>query len=194
MVLSKFMLLVGIVLTLGIVQTENVALAQEQTPAPEVQQQIDPTNTLVLELSNNGKVLIALRPDKAPNHVERIKSLTRQGFYNGTKFHRVIEGFMAQGGDPTGTGTGGSKLPDLAAEFNDLPHVRGAVSMARTSNPNSANSQFFIVFAPSLWLDRQYTVWGQVIDGMDAVDAIERGEPPAMPTSITKAYILADQK
>jgi peptidylprolyl isomerase len=140
-------------------------------------------------LSTGGKVLIGMRPDKAPNHVERIRTLAGEGFYNNTVFHRVIDGFMAQAGDPTGTGMSGSKLPNLKAEFNDLPHVRGTVSMARTNDPNSANSQFFIVFEPSMWLDGQYTVWGRVIEGMDAVDAIERGEPPANPTKIVKAYI-----
>jgi peptidylprolyl isomerase len=149
-----------------------------------------PKDTLVLELSNGGKVTIAMRPDKAPGHVARIRELAGQGFYNNTVFHRVIDGFMAQGGDPTGTGMSGSKLPDLKAEFNDLPHVRGTVSMARTNDPNSANSQFFIVFEPSMWLDGQYTVWGRVTDGMDAVDSIERGEPPANPTKILKAYTL----
>jgi cyclophilin family peptidyl-prolyl cis-trans isomerase len=152
--------------------------------------QSDPKNTLVLELSTGGKVLIGMRPDKAPAHVERIRTLTAEGFYNNTVFHRVIDGFMAQGGDPTGTGMSGSKLPNLKAEFNDLPHLRGTVSMARTNDPNTANSQFFIVFEPSMWLDGQYTVWGRVIEGMDAVDAIERGEPPANPTKIVKAYIL----
>jgi cyclophilin family peptidyl-prolyl cis-trans isomerase len=151
-------------------------------------------NTLIIELSNGGKITIAMRPDKAPKHVERIKTLARQGFYNGTKFHRVIEDFMAQGGDPTGTGTGGSKLGDLPAEFNDLPHLRGTLSMARSNSPNSANSQFFICFAPTPYLDGQYTAWGRVIDGMDAVDSIERGEPPASPTKIAKAYILSDGK
>ena len=161
-------------------------LAQDNAPAN------DPENTLVLQLSNGGSVSIAMRPDKAPQHVARIKELTRSGFYDGTPFHRVIPGFMAQGGDPTGTGMSGSKLPNLPAEFNDLPHMRGTASMARTNDPNTANSQFFIVFEPSGWLDGQYTVWGRVIEGMDAVDAIEVGEPPANPTKIVKATILAD--
>jgi cyclophilin family peptidyl-prolyl cis-trans isomerase len=163
----------------------GIVMAQD-TPVP----QSDPKNTLVLELSTGGKVSIGMRPDKAPGHVERISTLAAEGFYNNTVFHRVIDGFMAQGGDPTGTGMSGSKLPNLKAEFNDLPHVRGTVSMARTNDPNTANSQFFIVFEPSMWLDGQYTVWGRVIEGMDAVDAIERGEPPANPTKIVKAYIL----
>lgn len=165
-------------------------MAAEEAPT----QQNDPQNMWVLQLSNGGSVSIALRPDKAPKHVERIKALTRQGFYNGIIFHRVIDGFMAQGGDPTGTGSSGSKLPNLPAEFNELPHVRGAVSMARTNDPNSANSQFFIVFEPSTWLDGQYTVFGRVVQGMDVVDTIERGEPPAKPTKIVKASILADAK
>ncbi len=133
-----------------------------------------------------------MRPDVAPKTVERIKTLTRQHFYDGTIFHRVIDGFMAQGGDPTGTGTGGSKLPDLKAEFNDLPHVRGAVAMARAGEVDSANSQFYIVLSPTLKLDRNYTVWGRVISGMDHVDAIEKGEPPANPSKIVQASIAAD--
>jgi peptidylprolyl isomerase len=123
----------------------------------------------------DGPVVIALRPDLAPNHVARIKELTERGFYDGVVFHRVIPGFMAQTGDPTGTGRGGSDLPDLKAEFSGEEHVRGTVSMARSASPNSANSQFFICFADSPWLDRQYTVWGQVISGMEHVDAIKKG-------------------
>ncbi len=148
----------------------------------------------LLDLSTGGRVVIQLRPDKAPAHVERIKTLTRKGFYDGLQFHRVIEGFMAQGGDPKRTGEGGSDLPDLKAEFNDLPHMRGTVSMARTSDPDSANSQFFIMFQPMLKLDRHYTVFGRVIAGMRYVDAIERGEPPTHPTSILQASIAADHK
>jgi cyclophilin family peptidyl-prolyl cis-trans isomerase len=131
-------------------------------------------NTLIMELKS-GPVKIALRPDLAPNHVERIKTLAARGFYDGVVFHRVIPGFMAQTGDPTGTGTGGSELPDLKAEFSDAKHGRGTVSMARSSNPNSANSQFFICFDDAPWLDRQYTVWGQVVEGMEHVDAIKKG-------------------
>jgi peptidylprolyl isomerase len=153
---------------------------------------VDPENVLLLDLSTGGRVAIQLRPDIAPRHVERVKSLTRQRFYNGIVFHRVIEGFMAQTGDPTGTGEGGSQLPDLEAEFNGLPHVRGAVSMARTNEPNSANSQFFIMFAPRLTLDGKYSVFGRVISGMNYVDAIERGEPPANPSRILQASIAAD--
>ncbi len=131
-------------------------------------------------------------PQWAPAHVERIKTLVRQGFYNGIIFHRVIDGFMAQGGDPTGTGQGGSPLPDLKAEFNSMPHVRGTISMARTDQPDTANSQFFIVFYPRFALDRRYTNFGRVISGMDAVDNIVRGEPPVSPTKILQASMLTD--
>lgn len=154
----------------------------------------DPDNILVLDLSNGGRVLIRLMPAWAPNHVERIKTLTRQGFYNGIIFHRVIDGFMAQTGDPTGTGTGGSQLPDLKAEFNYMPHVRGTVSMARTDAPDTANSQFFIVFYPRFALDHRYTNFGRVIAGMQYVDTIQRGEPPQSPTKIVQASILSDGK
>ncbi len=148
-------------------------------------------NTLVLNLDSGGDVVIRLRPDLAPGHVERIKQLVNEGFYDGLVFHRVIDGFMAQGGDPTGTGTGGSKYPDLKAEFNAEPHVRGAVSMARTNNPNTANSQFFIVFDDARFLDKQYTVWGNVVEGMDHVDANPKGEPPRTPGKIVKASLRA---
>ena len=151
-----------------------------------------PDNTLVLQLSTGGPVRIQLRPDKAPNHVERIKTLTRQGFYNGLIFHRVIDGFMAQGGDPQGTGAGGSTLPDLKAEFNDLPHVRGVTSMARADQPDSANSQFFIMLMPTLRLDNRYTAFGRVLEGMQYVDALPKGEPPVEPGRIVRAYIEAD--
>jgi peptidylprolyl isomerase len=154
---------------------------------------IDAENVLVLDLSTGGRVRIIMRPDVAPKHVERVRALARQGFYDGTIFHRVIDGFMAQGGDPTGTGQGGSKLPDMDPEFNDLPHVRGAVAMARAQAENSANSQFYIVLQPVLKLDRSYTVWGRVITGMQYVDAIEKGEPPANPSRIVKASIEADK-
>lgn len=155
---------------------------------------VDPDNILVLDLSNGGRVLIRLMPQWAPNHVERIKTLVKQGFYNGIIFHRVIDGFMAQTGDPTGTGQGGSSLPDLKAEFNYIPHVRGSVSMARTDQPDTANSQFFIVFYPRFALDHRYTNFGRVIAGMDYVDAIERGEPPASPTKIVQASLLSEGK
>lgn len=149
----------------------------------------DPANRWTLELSNGGRVVIQLRPDIAPAHVYRIQQLTAQGFYNGLAFHRVIPGFMAQGGDPKGTGEGGSPLPDLSAEFNDIPHLRGVVSMARAEAPNSANSQFFIMFAPRFSLDHKYSAFGRVIEGMAAVDQITVGEPPAEPTRIVRATI-----
>ena len=152
----------------------------------------DPGNILLLDLTSGGQVAVQLRPDKAPNSVERIKVLARRGFYNGLTFHRVIEGFMAQGGDPKGDGTGGSDLPDLKAEFNDLPHVRGAMAMARAASDDSANSQFFIMLMPNLSLDGHYTVVGRVISGMQYVDAIEKGEPPANPTKIVRAAIASD--
>ena len=133
-------------------------------------------------------------PDWAPSHVERIKTLTRQGFYDGVIFHRVIEGFMAQGGDPTGTGQGGSEFPDLEEEFNPMPHLRGTVSMARAADDNSANSQFFIVFYPRFSLDKRYTNFGRVISNITGVDAINRGEPPANPTRILQASIASDNK
>ncbi|WP_421993656.1 peptidylprolyl isomerase [Qipengyuania sp.] len=154
----------------------------------------DLENILLLDLSNGERVAIRLKPDWAPNHVERIKTLTRQGFYDGVIFHRVIDGFMAQTGDPTGTGTGGSELPDIAEEFHRMPHVRGTVSMARAASPDSANSQFFIVFYPRFNLDNTYTNFGRVISNMAAVDAIQRGEPPANPTRIVQASIAADNK
>ncbi|MEY4850687.1 peptidylprolyl isomerase [Sandarakinorhabdus limnophila] len=149
----------------------------------------DAPTTLTLTLDSGGDVVIKLRSDVAPGHVERITTLARQGFYDGVKFHRVIPGFMAQGGCPKGTGTGGSDLPDLKAEFNDVPHVRGVCSMARTSAPNSANSQFFICFDDARFLDRQYTVWGEVTSGMEFVDALPKGEPPRAPGSIVKATV-----
>ena len=155
---------------------------------------VEPENILALDLSNGGRVLIRLMPAWAPGHVERIKTLAAQGFYNGIIFHRVIDGFMAQTGDPTGTGQGGSPLPDLKAEFNYIPHVRGSVSMARTDQPDTANSQFFIVFYPRFALDHRYTNFGRVIAGMDYVDAIERGEPPANPTKIVQASLLSEGK
>ncbi len=152
----------------------------------------DPANRLTLELSSGGKVVILLRPDAAPAHVERMRALVRQGFYDGLIFHRVIPGFMAQGGDPTGRGTGGSNKPNLKAEFSREPHVRGVVSMARTNDPNSANSQFFIVFDDATFLDNQYTVWGEVIEGMEHVDALPKGEPPRAPGKIVSMKVAAD--
>jgi cyclophilin family peptidyl-prolyl cis-trans isomerase len=153
---------------------------------------VAPENVVYLDLSNGGRVTLRLMPEWAPNHVERIKTLVKQGFYNGIIFHRVIDGFMAQTGDPTGTGGGGSKLPDLKAEFNSMPHLRGTLSMARTDSPDSANSQFFIVFYPRFALDRKYTVFGRVIAGMDVADNIERGEPPEHPTKILQASMATD--
>ena len=146
-------------------------------------------DTLTLTLSTGGDVVIKLRPDLAPGHVERITQLANEGFYDGVVFHRVIPGFMAQGGDPTGTGYHGSKLPDIKAEFSNEPHVRGTASMARSQNPDSANSQFFICFDDARFLDGQYTVWGQVESGMEHVDALPVGEPPANPGKIEKATI-----
>ena len=154
----------------------------------------DPETVWVLDLSNGQRVKARLQADWAPAHVARIKELTRAGFYDGVVFHRVIEGFMAQGGDPTGTGQGGSELPDLKAEFNPMPHVRGTLSMARAASDDSANSQFFIVFYPRFSLDKKYTNFGRVIENMEAVDAIVRGEPPAQPTYIVQASIAADNK
>ena len=151
----------------------------------------DELNTLVLNLDSGGDVVIRLRPDLAPGHVERIKQLVGEGFYDGVPFHRVIPGFMAQGGDPTGTGTSGSKYPDLKAEFSKEPHVRGTASMARTNAPNSANSQFFICFDDARFLDNQYTVWGNVVEGMEHVDALPKGEPPRQPGKIVKASLRA---
>ena len=153
----------------------------------------DPENTLVMDMSH-GKVVIEMRPDLAPGHVTHIKKLVREGFYDGVVFHRVIEGFMAQTGCPHGTGTGGSKYPNLKAEFNREPHVRGICSMARASNPDSANSQFFICFDDASFLDRQYTVWGKVIEGMDNVDKIKRGEPVQNPDKIKSIKVAADVK
>ena len=165
------------------------AVAQTATPAPVAP---DLENVLVLDLSTGGRVTIQMYPTDAPAHVERIKTLTRQGFYNGIVFHRVIDGFMAQTGDPTGTGQGGSELPDLKAEFNRITHLRGTVSMARTNEPDTANSQFFICFQPRFNLDNKYTVFGRVTSGMQFVDAIERGEPPLNPSKVLQASIAAD--
>lgn len=172
------------------IRTVDVAMGNDLTgflpPA------LTPDNTWDLDLSDGGRVVIQLRPDRAPRMVERVKTLTHQGFYNGLMFHRVIEGFMAQGGDPKGTGEGGSTLPDVKAEFNDLPHVRGAVAAARASDEDSANSQFYIMFQPNLKLDKHYTVFGRVVSGMAYVDAIQRGEPPANPTRIVRATLASD--
>ncbi len=162
------------------------APARAQQPAAR-----DPQNTVIMELKT-GKVTIELRPDIAPKHVARVKQLVKEGFYNGIKFHRVIPGFMAQTGDPTGTGSGGSKYPDLPAEFTPTPFERGTIGAARTANPNSANSQFFICFTHVPHLNGQYTVWGRVVDGMTHIDAVAKGEPPPTPDTIKKMYLLAD--
>ena len=177
-------------------------LAAQDTPAPaaaampvavDPSLETDPENILLLDLSNGGRVAIRLMPQWAPGHIDRVKGLVRQGFYNGVIFHRVIDGFMAQTGDPTGTGQGGSPLPDLKAEFNKMPHLRGTVSMARTTEPDSANSQFFIMFYPRFALDNRYTNFGRVIAGMDHVDTIQRGEPPSAPTRIIQASLASDR-
>jgi peptidylprolyl isomerase len=156
---------------------------------PPVEIAQDPNNVLKLSLSDGGHVVILMRPDAAPHHVERIRELVRKGFYNGVIFHRVIPGFMAQTGDPTGTGAGGSDLPDMKAEFNTLPHMRGVVAGARTDSPDTFNSQFFIMYTARFGLDHKYTVFGRVISGMDAVDRIAQGEPPQNPTRIIAATI-----
>lgn len=152
---------------------------------------LDPENTINLDLTY-GRVVIKLMPDVAPKHVEQIKTLTRKGFYDGIVWHRVIDGFMAQTGDPTGTGMGGSDLPNIPAEFNSTNFGRGAVGMARSQDPNSANSQFFICFDDCSFLNKQYTVWGQVVEGMQFVDQIKRGEPPSNPDKIVKMQVAAD--
>jgi cyclophilin family peptidyl-prolyl cis-trans isomerase len=184
-----------LIMMLGLFAGAAIAAKPAPPPPPDttVPPPAEPQNIWYLDLSTGGRVAIQLRPDKAPNSVERIKTLTRRHFYDGLTFHRVIDGFMAQGGDPKGTGEGGSDLPDLAPEFNDLPHVRGVVSMARTDDPNTANSQFFIILQPTLRLDGKYTAIGRVISGMAYVDAIERGEPPANPSKIIHATMGADE-
>ncbi len=204
MTMLKTSLALAAALTLA--ATPFAAAAQEEAAAAETSAETrtfspinynvneDTENVWLLDLSNGERVAIRLKPDWAPGHVDRIKTLTREGFYDGLIFHRVIDGFMAQTGDPTGTGTGGSELPDIAAEFHRMPHVRGTVSMARAASEDSANSQFFIVFYPRLSLDNNYTNFGRVISNMTAVDAIERGEPPANPTRILQASIAADGK
>jgi cyclophilin family peptidyl-prolyl cis-trans isomerase len=170
-------------------QTPPSASPPRVAPPPPA---LTPENTWNLELSTGGRVVIQLRPDMAPNQVERIKTLTRQGFYNGLAFFRVIEGFMAQGGDPNNNGTGGSTLPNVNAEINGLLHVRGAVAAARSDDMNSANSQFYIMFVPRLNMDQSYTVFGRVVAGMNYVDAIERGEPPLAPSRIVRASLGSD--
>ena len=179
-------------LAFAVIAAKPAPLAPAKPPvalAAPAEVAADPANRWTLELSNGGKVVIQLRPDLAPQTVYRIQQLTTQGFYNGLIFHRVIPGFMAQGGDPKGTGEGGSPLPDLQAEFNDLPHLRGVASMARAEAVNSANSQFFIMLAPKFSLDHHYSAFGRVIEGMATVDHITVGEPPAQPTRIVRATI-----
>lgn len=172
-----------------------VALAALVPPALAQAPKATPADTLVIELKS-GKVLVQLRPDLAPKHVARVKQLAKEGFYNGIVFHRVIAGFMAQTGDPTGTGTGGSKYPDLQAEFTQEPYVRGTIGAARTQNPHSANSQFYICFTDTgcSFLKGQYTVWGKVIEGMEHVDKVAKGEPPANPDKMLKVYLQSDAK
>jgi peptidylprolyl isomerase len=162
----------------------------------QTSEQLDPENTLYIDLTH-GRVVVRLRPDLAPQHVERIKQLAREGFYDGTPFHRVIEGFMAQGGDPTGTGSGGSNLPNLPAEFSrSAQFQRGTIGAARTGDPNSANSQFFIMFDSASHLDGQYTIWGEVVSGMDYVDKIKRGSggsgSVSNPDKIVRMQLAAD--
>ena len=178
--------MIRLLLSLALLLFASVSLVEAQTE--------DPQNTLVIETSK-GPVRIKLRPDLAPKHVAQVKQLAKQGFYDGIVFHRVIAGFMAQTGDPTGTGSGGSKLPNLPAEFSQEPFKRGSVGAARTSNPNSANSQFFICFGDGCrQLTGQYTLWGEVVTGMENVDKIARGEPPPQPDKMQKVYLLADKK
>jgi len=181
-------------MTLPIGKGLALALAMSCLALPAAAQALDPENTIMLRTSGQCDVTIKLRPDLAPKHVAQIKKLTRQGFYNGIIFHRVIEGFMAQTGDPTGTGMGGSKEPDIAAEFSKAHFARGTVGMARSQDPNSANSQFFIMFDDGGFLDGQYTVWGEVVKGMDCVDRIARGEPPAKPDKIVSMKVMKDMK
>lgn len=161
------------------------------TPPASAEAGLDPENTLVIELET-GTVTVQLLPEIAPKHVARVKELAREGFYDGVVFHRVIPGFMAQTGDPTGTGTGGSSKPDLPAEFSKEPFERGTIGAARTQNPNSANSQFFICFAAAPHLNGQYTVWGRVVDGMELVDGLAKGEPPRNPDRMVKVSVAAD--
>lgn len=182
--------------------------AQEPAPASEAKPPVktdiaavtpaeyagNPEWMLALDLSTGGRVIIQLRPDIAPEHAARVKELARAGFYNGVVFHRVIDGFMAQTGDPTGTGQGGSTLPNLNAELSIYPHLRGTVAMARPTDFNGANSQFFIMFQPLLKIDRQYTSFGRVVSGMQYIDAVQRGEPPANPSRIVQASVLADDR
>ncbi|MFL6830860.1 MAG: peptidylprolyl isomerase [Sphingomicrobium sp.] len=182
-----------LILPLAAIALAGAAPAPAPPPAPAIAPpaavMANPANHWFLELSSGGKVEILLRPDLAPQHVARFQALTRRGFYNGLTFHRVVPGFMAQGGDPKGTGEGGSELPDLKAEFTSVPFLRGTVGAARAESPDSGNSQFFIMFVPNGSLDNNYTVVGRVLSGMDAVDKIAPGEPPAQPTKIVRATL-----
>jgi cyclophilin family peptidyl-prolyl cis-trans isomerase len=178
---------------LGLMSTMMMTRTAMSETNTETAQAPDLENTLYMDLTY-GRVVIRLRPDLAPRHVERVKALTRQGFYNGIVFHRVIAGFMAQSGDPTGTGTGGSGQGNLRAEFSREPFRRGTIGAARTSNPDSADSQFFICFTDVSHLNGQYTVWGQVVQGMEFVDRIQRGEPPRNPDRIVRMQVAADAR
>jgi cyclophilin family peptidyl-prolyl cis-trans isomerase len=186
-------MLLKVLLALPVALLIAAAPAPVAPPAPSIaappEVLANAANHLFLDLSTGGTVEIVLRPDLAPHHIQQIQALVRRGFYNGLTFHRVVPGFMAQGGDPKGDGSGGSDLPDLKAEFTAVPFLRGTVGMARTDKPDSANSQFFIMFVPNHSLDGKYTVLGRVVNGMDAVDQIAPGEPPASPTKIVKAYL-----
>ena len=189
--MSRDGFIAGGIFALGLAALGGFMLSQTATPALA---EDGPGPNLVIEVggSAQGEIVVDLLPDAAPKHVEQIVSLAKSGAYDDVVFHRVIDGFMAQTGDPTGTGQGGSELPDLKAEFNKMPHLRGTVSMARTNEPDTANSQFFICFQPRFSLDNKYTVFGRVTSGMQFVDAIERGEPPASPSKVLQASIAAD--
>ena len=174
-------------------QMTAIGALMSDAVSADAQGALDPQNTVYMDVKG-GRVVIRLRPDLAPKHVERVKLLCHDHFYDGTPFHRVIAGFMAQGGDPTGRGTGGSKYPDLVAEFSMSAHfLRGTVGAARTNSPNTANSQFYICFAPAPFLDGQYTIWGQIVSGMEFIDGLNKGEPPANPDKILKMRLMADE-
>jgi cyclophilin family peptidyl-prolyl cis-trans isomerase len=195
--LTTLLMPLAMLCSVGAAQAQDAAPAPAAAAAPAMapEQYLGvPEYMLHLDLSTGGRVTIQLYPHLAPNHVARIKELARAGFYDGLKFHRVIDGFMAQTGDPTATGSGASQLPDLAAEFNAAPHLRGTLSMARAQEENSANSQFFIMFQPRFSLDRNYTAFGRVVSGMQYVDAIQRGEPPAVMSRMVKVSVAADNK
>ena len=173
-------------------QLTAIGALMSDAVSADAQGALDPQNTVYMDVKG-GRVVIRLRPDLAPKHVERVKLLCHEHFYDGTPFHRVIDGFMAQGGDPTGKGTGGSKYPDLVAEFSQTAHfLRGTVGAARTNSPNTANSQFYICFAPAPFLDGQYTIWGQIVSGMEYIDQLNKGEPPKNPDKIIKMRLMAE--